>query len=66
VMTYLVRNGRPTPVVLTLRQRGLDRVNEVRAESIKGRRTDAYSFAWDVPVPANGETTLSLTIRSGW
>src|SRR6185503_3523151 len=65
-MSYLVRNARSTPLVLTLRQDDLWRVNEVRAESIKGRRTDADSFAWDVPVPANGETTLTLTLRQGW
>ena len=66
VMEYLVRNGRNQPVVLTLRQKDLERVNEVRAESIKGRRTDADSFAWDIPVPAHGETTLAVTVRSGW
>jgi hypothetical protein len=49
-----------------LRQDELWRVNEVRAESIKGRRTDADSFAWDVPVAANGETTLTFTLRQGW
>jgi hypothetical protein len=65
-MAYLVRNARNAPVVLTLRQKGLWRVNEVRAESIKGRRTDGDSFAWDVPVPANGETTLAFTLRQGW
>ena len=65
-MTYLVRNARNTGIVLTLRQKNLDRVNEVRKESIKGRRTDADSFAWDVMVPPNGETSLSITVRSGW
>jgi len=65
-MSYLVRNARNVPVVLTLRQKGLMRVNEVRAESLKGRRTDADSFAWDVSVPANGETTLTFTLRQGW
>jgi hypothetical protein len=65
-MAYLVRNARNTPVVLTLRQTGLYRVNEVRSESIKGRRTDGDSFAWDVPVPANGEATLTFTLRQGW
>jgi len=38
----------------------------VQAESIAGRRTDGNSFAWDVPVPANGETTLTFTIRQSW
>lgn len=65
-MSYLVRNARAEPVTVTLRQDALWRFNEVRAESIKGRRTDADSFAWDVPVPANGETQLDFTIRQGW
>lgn len=65
-MSYLVRNARAEPVVLTLRQVDLWRINEVRAESIKGRRTDANDFAWDVPVKANGETTLTFTLRQGW
>ena len=65
-MAYLVRSARSTPVTVTIRQDNLARFNEVRAESIKGRRTDADSFAWDVPVPANGETELTFTIRQSW
>jgi hypothetical protein len=65
-MSYLVRNARGTPVVVTLRQDGLWRENEVLKESIKGRRTDSDSFAWDVPVPANGEATLTFTIKNSW
>ena len=65
-MSYLLRNARDAGVTLTLRQIGLWRVNEVRTESMKGRRTDADSFAWDVPVPANGEATLTFTLRQGW
>jgi hypothetical protein len=65
-MSYLVRNARTTPVTVTIRQDNLWRFNEVRAESIPGRRTDADSFAWDVPVPANGEAQLTFTIRQSW
>ncbi len=65
-VSYLVRNARSEAVTVTLRQDDLWRVNEVRAESIKGRRTDSDSFAWDVPVPANGETALVITVRQGW
>ncbi len=32
----------------------------------RGRRTDADSFAWDVPVAANGETLLKITIAQWW
>lgn len=64
-MSYMVRNARAEAVTVTIRQDNLRRVNEIRAESIPGRRTDADSFAWDVPVPANGETELSITLRQG-
>ena len=65
-MSYILRNARAEPITVTVRQANLWRFNEVRAESIKGRRTDADSFAWDVPVPANGETELTFTIRQSW
>lgn len=65
-MQYVVRNARSSPVTVTIRQLGMLRFNEVTAESIKGRRTDARSYAWDVPVPANGEATLSFTVVQRW
>jgi hypothetical protein len=65
-MSYLVRNARSQPVTVTIRQDNLWRSNEVVAESIAGRRTDADSFAWDVPVAALGETELTFTIRQSW
>ena len=65
-MTYLVRSARSTPIVVTLRQDGLWRENAVLKESIAGRRTDSDSFAWDVPVAANGEATLTFTVATSW
>ncbi len=65
-MSYVVRNARAQPITVTIRQDNLWRFNEVVAESIAGRRTDADSFAWDVPVPANGETELTFTVRQSW
>jgi hypothetical protein len=65
-MSYFVRNARSEPITVTIRQDNLWRFNEVVAQSIEGRRTDADSFAWDVPVPANGETELVFTIRQSW
>jgi hypothetical protein len=59
----LVRNARPEPVVVTVRQQEYVGALEVVRESIKGRRPDARSLAWDVPVAANGETELTATIR---
>ena len=65
-MIYIVRSARSTPTVVTLRQYGLWRENAVLKESIAGRRIDSGSFAWDVPVPANGETTLTFTVSTSW
>jgi hypothetical protein len=65
-MIFRLRNARDTPVTVTLRQDGLSRENAVLKESQTGRRTDADSFAWDVPVPANGETALTYTISNAW
>jgi len=65
-MSYLVRNARTEPITVTIRQDELGRFNELRASSIEGRRTDADSFAWDVPVPANGETELTFTLRQSF
>jgi hypothetical protein len=65
-MAYLVRNARTAPITVTIRQDALWRFNDVVAQSIEGRRTDADSFAWDVPVPANGETELTFTVRQSW
>jgi hypothetical protein len=65
-MSYVVRSARSAPITVTIRQDNLARFNEVRTESIKGRRTDADSFAWDVPVPANGQAELTFTLRQSW
>jgi hypothetical protein len=65
-MSYLVRNARSSASTVTIRQYGLWRENSVTKESIAGRRIDSSSFAWDVPVPANGETTLTFTLSNGW
>jgi hypothetical protein len=65
-MVYLVRNARSEPIMLTLRQDGLWRENEVLKESMQGRRTDSDSFAWEVPVAANGESTLTMTVATSW
>ncbi len=59
-MSYVVRNARAEAITVTIRQDGLWRFNlKLSAQSIEGRRTDADSFAWEVPVPANGETELT-------
>jgi hypothetical protein len=65
-MKYLIRNARPEPVTVELRQAGLGRDGEVKAESLKSRRIDARTLGWSVPTPANGETTLTFTVETGW
>ncbi|GGL09051.1 DUF4139 domain-containing protein [Caulobacter rhizosphaerae] len=65
-MKYLIRNARPEPVTVELRQGGLWRDGEVKAESLKSRRIDARTLGWSVPIPANGETTLTFTVETGW
>jgi hypothetical protein len=65
VMRYEFRNARNEAVRIRFRQRGLgglgDSVAQVTDESIPGRRIDAFSQEWDVPVPANGMTALTFT-----
>jgi hypothetical protein len=65
-MRYLLRNAKDQPVTVELRQGGLWRDGEVNAESLKSRRIDARTLGWSVPVPANGETTLTFTVETGW
>lgn len=65
-MKYLLRNAKDQPVTVELRQGGLWRDGEVKAESLKSRRIDARTLGWSVPIPANGETTLTFTVETGW
>ncbi len=64
-MSYLLRNATGRGVTVTLHQGGFWRDGKVIEESLKSRRVDAYDLAWDVPVPANGETTLTFTVEEG-
>lgn len=65
VMEYTVRNARPEPVTVEVRQRGLGRDTELTDQSITGEMRDARTVVWRVPVPANGETRLTATITTG-
>ena len=64
-MSYLLRNAGTQPVTVELRQSGFWRDGKVEAESLPSRRVDAYTYEWSVPVPANGETSLSFTADAG-
>ena len=65
-LSYVVRNARPEPVVVQLRQEGLGRDGKLIEESLKSTRLNAQTLQWDVPVPANGETVLTFTVDSGY
>lgn len=65
-MKYLIRNARPTPAVVKLEQSGMYRSGKVITASQPATRTNASSLAWDVNVPANGETTLTFTVEDNW
>jgi hypothetical protein len=64
-MTYTVRNAKPEPVVVDIRQSGLWRDAKVEAESLPSKRADAQTLSWSVPVPANGTTILTFTVDAG-
>lgn len=65
-MSYLVRNARPQAATVIIRQSGLGRDGKVIDESIASKRIDSDTLEYAVPVPANGETTLTFTVSAGW
>ncbi len=66
-MSYLVRNAKSEPVTVELRQGGYwGRDTKVASESLPSRRIDAGTLGWSVPVPANGQTTLTSVVETGW
>ena len=65
-MSYVVKNAKSEPVKVEIRQGGLWRNGKVEAENLPSRRIDAYTLGWEVPVPANGEKTLTFTVDTGW
>ena len=65
-MKYLVRNARDEAVTVNVRQSGLWRDGKVIQESLKSTNVDAYTLQWPVPVPANGQATLTFTVETGW
>jgi hypothetical protein len=70
-MRYIVTNARPTPVTVDVVQGGLGqwwwwRDLRVPEESIKGAQDNADQRRWEVPVPANGTTELTVTFLTPW
>ena len=66
LVTYLVRNARPEPVVVNVRQSGFGRRAKLLKESVVSRSLNSTTRAWDVAVPANGETTVTVSFENGY
>ncbi len=70
-MRYVVTNARSVPVTVDVVQGGLNqwwwwRDVRVPEESIKGEQDNADQRHWEVPVPANGKTELTVTFLTPW
>ncbi|MEL6113274.1 MAG: DUF4139 domain-containing protein [Pseudomonadota bacterium] len=64
-MAYTLRNAKAKPVTVTIRQQagwsGLE--TQILSETVESRNPAANQYVWSVPVPAEGESVLSFTIR---
>ncbi|MES2445338.1 MAG: DUF4139 domain-containing protein [Pseudomonadota bacterium] len=62
-MQYRVTNARPNAVVVEVAQNGLDNWwhdTKIDSETLPSVRTNADEALWKVPVPANGETIVTV------
>lgn len=70
-MRYVVTNAKSVPVTVDVIQGGLNswwwwRDVRIQDESIKGIQESADERRWEVPVPANGKTELTVTFLTPW
>jgi hypothetical protein len=70
-MRYIVTNARSVPVTVDVVQAGLGqwwwwRDLRVPEESIPGEQDNADQRHWEVPVPANSKTELTVTFLTPW
>jgi hypothetical protein len=68
-MRYVVTNAKSQPVTVDLIQSGLNQYwywqdDRIISETVKGKQINANERWWEVPVPANGETTLTVVFES--
>jgi hypothetical protein len=65
-MSYRVTNARAQPVTVDVIQDGLSRGADTRvtSESLTGKQLSIDSRIWSVPVPANGETVLTVVYET--
>lgn len=64
-MTYVFRNARAEPVTVNFRQSGIGGDHDIQHPSLAPQEVDANTLAWDIPVPARGETKLTFAMREG-
>jgi hypothetical protein len=60
-MRYTLTNARPNAVTIDLLQAGLWGDTRITAESMTSQRRSADEALWRVPVPANGEASVTAT-----
>ena len=70
-MRYIVTNARPVPVTVDVIQNGLAQWwgwydIRIPEESLPGIQDNADQRRWEVPVPANGKTELTVTFLTPW
>ena len=63
-MRYTLTNAGPKPITIDLVQSGLWGDTRIIDESMKSDRLSADDARWRVPVPANGEATVTATFDS--
>lgn len=63
-MRYTLTNAGPRPVTVDVVQSGLWGDTRIAEESLKSERLSADDTRWHVPVPANGEATVTATFDS--
>jgi hypothetical protein len=63
-MRYTLTNARPNPVTVDLMQSGLWGDVRITEESMPSTRRSADDVLWRVPVPANGESVVTVTFDS--
>ncbi len=63
-MRYTLTNAGPKPITVDLVQAGLWGDTRIDAESMKSERLSADETRWRVPVPANGEASVTATFDS--
>jgi hypothetical protein len=63
-MRYTLTNAGPKPITVDLLQSGLGGDTRLTQESLKSERLSADDVRWRVPVPANGQATVTATFDS--